>query len=142
MKAEDICTAASLEFMVVDKETQEKFYFSLCEPLGTIHFTSVHNMSDFYSPCGFTGYTTSKLGTGDSEGERVFGGHLVQMEYSHDTYLIVWSQHTLEWFVINLKDRYDPSPMSLVELGQTGNFKIIGHIHIKPWPEEVRRLLE
>lgn len=82
--------------------------------------------------CGFTGYT-------DSEGEKVFGGHLLKTEYRGVYYYGIVIYRKDGWKFRAISKNWEWPRES--DLGCLHPSTIIAHIHDKEYPEEVRRLL-
>lgn len=149
----DLETAPPLEFMAVEKETGRQITITELRfnwntgklsgvkgyKKGTIRNTAVRvevndtpwrrwNLSDCHI-CQSTGYT-------DSEGEKVFDGHIVR-SFGIGIRVVCW--HLGAWSFYDI--RSESYPLS-VDWTRSDTFTIIGHIHIpSEWPDEVREVL-
>lgn len=90
------------------------------------------NFSDCHI-CPFTGCV-------DSQGEKVYGGHVRFVSFPGNGHYVITVWKDNQWTSQPFGARHitDDYPM----VNDIHLSTIIGHIHIKPWSEEVRGLLE
>ncbi len=132
-----ICTAPPREWLAITSDGTQH----LCTNLQQAADWSAHAGAIL---CASTGYVTSKLGTGDSEGEKVWDGDLVAGENkigSPFIGVIVWKDYS--WYVETCETRSMSWPLWEFDGGWACRLKRIGHIHQPSgWSSEVRALLE
>lgn len=143
-------TAPKLEFMAVHKETGEEGAVVVMQffNAGGLNWVTVWT-GDSDHPCAKTWnasecHLCQSTGYKDSEGEKVFRGHLWRIyngdQSEHEDFVIEWEQDQGWWVRRWLHEPSDISPFTAKQACLGTN---IGHIHQPSgWSDEVRRLLE
>ncbi len=130
-----LCTAPPLEWLAIPKDDEGKAYpvtrIDLPDDMVCVVRRGSRRwlrLSECHL-CASTGYT-------DSKGEKMWGGQLIR-RFGLGVGIICWRNGG--WSFYDL--RTESYPLA-EDWSRSDTFTNIGHIHIKPWQEEVRELLE
>ena len=145
-----ICTSARLEWLAIPKDGGDPFEFTLEQVNRNYGLSQIERLTGDASKqqmayclddchlCGFTGYT-------DSEGSKVYGGHVVKCSSRDDCKTTYWVTHwDGESWGMRLLPIGDSFDMMISEFFDSScETKIIAHIHQpNKWSKKVKALLE